>query len=249
MDGDDDLTVLLRGAHFDLPARPGVLDRVVKEIGQRLLNPVPVGLNLKRVGQFRADGDLFVFGDNLVKVHHIANQPGEIKAAELQPHRSGFGFRYVHQRFEHGQDAFGFLHRVRQGFTANFPIVGRLQSHLGGAPQPRHRRAQIVRDIVQGIAHATDEEFILIQHPVEQRDQFVELVVDLARRNPRVHPAGFDDRADGQDQLPDRLQSAIGQKRAATTPQHDDDDHPRSEQEPEADQQCFRVIDALADLQ
>ena len=85
-----------------------------------------------------------------------------------------------------------------------FGIIRRLQRQFGSATQPRHGRAQVVRDVVQRLAHPADERLVLFEHPIEQVDQFIKFIARFARRNPCVHLARFKDRADRLDQLADR---------------------------------------------
>ena len=58
---------------------------------------------------------VLVFGDVLVDAHDFADERVRDRhVRERQPHGAGLGFRDVHQRVEHREDALGFLEAGRQ---------------------------------------------------------------------------------------------------------------------------------------
>ena len=91
----------------------------------------------------------------------------EVQRLELQPHRAGLGLRDVHQRAEHPGDPIGFLQALGQAFAQRRGIL-RLQRGLGNPAQPGERRAQVVRHVVEGAAHARDHRVDAVEHRVEE---------------------------------------------------------------------------------
>ena len=88
-----------------------------------------------------------------------------------------------------------------------------LQGHLGRAAQAGQRRAQVVRDVVERLAHGADQRLVLVEQGVEQPDQFVEFVVGVADRHAGVQLAGADDGAGGGHDLAHRAAWRGGRRR------------------------------------
>ena len=91
------------------------------------------------------------------------------------------------------------------------------KSDLGDPSQSRQRRAEVVRDVVQRLAHAADQRLVALQHAVDQRRQLAELAAA-----PHLHATGeiarLDHGARRGGQGPNGAQGAPGQKDPACDP-------------------------------
>ena len=74
-----------------------------------------------------------------------------------------------------------------------------LERELRAGLEPGERRAQVVRDVVEGIAHGADERLVALEHPVEEGDEFVDFVLGARIGHAGVQVAGLDDGADRAD--------------------------------------------------
>ena len=135
------------------PARR-VLERVVEQVGEHLAQPVAIDvddeLGLRRWSRMRHAA---LLGDVLVELDRLPDRVGRsvgsrrsvivpVSASEM----SISVFSIATTRSDSS----------RQSASASRSIAGivRRQRRLGDAAQPRHRRAQIVRDVVERAAHA-----------------------------------------------------------------------------------------------
>ena len=80
--------------------------------------------------------------------------------------------------------AVGFLQAVGERFS-ECRRVGRGECTLGRGPKPRHRRPEVVADVVEGAAHAGDDGVDAIEHRVDERAQFAERIGRVRSGNAR----------------------------------------------------------------
>ena len=121
-----------------------------------------------------------------------------------------------------------------------------LKRELGAGLEAGERRAQVVRDVVERIAHGADERLVALEHAVEERDEFVDFVLGARIGHAGAHVAGLDDGADRADDFADRAERAIGDESAAAKAERDDGDHDEKEDDAEVAQQFVAVFGGAA---
>ena len=137
---------------------------------------------------------------------------------------------------------------VDQRLALRLHVVG-LQRAFGDTTQACHRRAQIVRDVVEGVLHAANERRDAIEHLVEQRTELVDGITLGTHGHSRVDAPGANDVSHRRDQLTDRLQRRARHDRAASQADRHDDERDDGEHVAKACEQCFAILGALADLE
>ena len=141
------------------------------------------------------------------------------------------------------------LDAVGQRLAVAIEIGRRGQRHLRRAAQPRQRRAQIVRHVVERAAHRRSTSPSILSSMALNSDVSSSIASSCrADRHARVGAPGADDPPDGLRQPADRLQRRLRRQPAAG--QRDDDDRQRDEAERGAEprQQVLARFGALPDL-
>ena len=149
---------------------------------------------------------------------------------------------------EHRVDTVGFLHALGQRVTHALRIAGR-ERLLGDAAQAGQRCPQVVRDVVQGAAHAGDHAVDAIEHRVHEAAQLAERVAGIRGRYPRVRPPRAHDAAHRLGECTYRLQARARDDGAASQGDHHHEREIDEEDAAEALEQFAASIGALADLQ
>ena len=149
----------------------------------------------------------------MVKLDDFAGELAEINGFALQLHHAGLGLGDIHERVQHVEDSLGFLDTISEGLASSGGVRPRLQRLFGGGAQAGQRRAQVVGDIIQGLAHGAEQRLIFVEEPVEHADQFVEFIVGGAERDAGIELAGADNRARGRDDLAHGLRGAVREER------------------------------------
>ena len=195
------------------------------------------------------NGDLLLLGDILIELDHFAGELAEVRRLALELHHAGLGLGDVHQGVEHAEHALGFLEAIGQRLAGGGRLGAGLQGDLGHAAQAGQRRAQVVGDVVERLAHGADQGLVLIEQRVEQAHQLVELVVGLADRDAGIELAGADDGAGGGDDLANGPHGAVGEEGAGE--ETEDDSQAADEKEAAADgiQDGFAAVGRPANLQ
>ena len=174
-----------RALIVDSSARRRVLDGVIDQIGQHLTKTFGVGRNGQVCLDICGHVDVLVLGDVLVQLDDFTDKRRNRHGSYVQAHGPGLGFRDVHQRIEHREDPLGFLEARHQRLAMRLRIVG-LQRPFGDTSQPRHRRPQIVRHVVEGVLHPLDQRGDPIEHLVEKRAELVDGIAFGADRDTGV---------------------------------------------------------------
>ena len=184
----------------------------------------------------RGHGDVFFLARQTRKARRLrCTSSCERNGLEVELHQAGLGFGDVHQRVQHRQHAVAFLHRIEQRVAAFLRVGLAFERELGGAAKAGQRRAQIVRDIVQRLAHAADERVVFLQHRVEESREVADLVVRFRQRHALVHAPGRDDILHRADELADRRERPPRKPRSAGDAKQE-----RDERDPAEDRAKFR---------
>ena len=151
------------------PAGRRVLDGVVEQVGEHLAQPVAidVGDELRR-GRGRRCGRRAPrrrprTARRVCRIRSCRSV-GSRRSAIVPVSASEMSISVLSIAI----DAIGFLEAVGERFAQRRGIVG-AQRCFGDAAQPRHRRAQVVGDVVERAAHAGEHRVDAIEHRVDQR--------------------------------------------------------------------------------
>ena len=149
---------------------------------------------------------------------------------------------------EHRVETVGVLDTFGESGPLARRIPGR-QGLFGDAAQPRQRRAQIVRDIVERAPHARHDAIDPVEHRVDEAAQFAERIGRVRRRHAHVGAPRADDAADGVGERAHGLQTGPGDDRTAGQGDHDHQRQVDDQHAAEATQQFEPAVRALAHLQ
>ena len=122
------------------------------------------------------DRDVLFLRDVVVEIHQQVDDRLEREGLQVELERAGLDLGDVHDGAEHGVEPLGFLDRVGERLL-DLRGIFLLQRELRAGLQAGQRRAQIVRDVVERLAHGADQRLVALQHAVEERDQLVDLVL------------------------------------------------------------------------
>ena len=171
----------------------GVLHRVVDQVGYDLpqAGGISPDVQARRGGDLK--GDRLLLRDQRVKLGHPLQQAAHLDFFPLQFQHAVFRGRNVEQGFEQTLDAVGFLDAVGQRLARRGRISGPLQRRFGAGPKAGQRRAQVVRHVVERLAHGAEQIAIPFQQSVELPHEFAHLVVALNAFHAGGEIAGGDD--------------------------------------------------------
>src|SRR5262249_57232238 len=96
---------------------------------------------------------------------------------------------------------------VRQGLFLLRVRPAGFERSLGGRFQTCERRAEVVGNVVERLAHCVDKALDPVEHGVKKYFELVDRVASLSDRKTRAEVAGLDDPGDGGAEL---IQGAAG---------------------------------------
>ncbi len=144
-------------AIVDPPASRRVLHRVVEQVGDHLSHPVAIDVDPELVGRLVFERDAFLLRDVLVQLDGLRDELGEVDGlarSRIVPVSASEMSISVLSIASTRSDS------SRQSASASRSAAAspRDWSAVSAMPaQARHRRAQVVRDVVERAAHAGDE--------------------------------------------------------------------------------------------
>ena len=205
------------GSHLDPAPGRRVLDRVVQEVRHHLAHPVAVGGDAHARARHRLSRrDALLLGHVGVEAHGVAHDVGQLEALAAAaasrrppPPRCPSACRASPPRAPppRGSRPAPRADRARPGPARS--------AGLGRRPQPHHRRAQVVGDVVQRAAHGRDQGLDAVEQRVDLRAELVERVRRVAHGHARAQASGLQDVADGAAQVAQRLQGGAREDVAA----------------------------------
>lgn len=221
--GDDDVVAGTHGrdtqATFDYggegdgTAGGCVFEGVVDEVIDRLAEADRVGWALGRGGLVDDDGDGFFLGDFAVEVGGAFDEGADVEVVTVEFQHAGFGGGDIKEDFEQVEDAVGFVDAIGQRGAGFSGIAGVLQGEFGGAAEASERSAEIVREVVEGLAQDAHVRGVFVEEGVELGDEGGEFAATAGGGDPSGKVAGFENAASG---------GGDGAERASGAPSEDD---------------------------
>ena len=196
---------------------------------------------------WREDGDVFVLGDLVVKFDQEVDDGLEREGLEVELERAGLDLGNIHDGAEHGVEPLGFLDGIGERLLDLRGVLV-LKGELRAGLEAGERRAQIVRDVVERIAHRADERFVALEHAVEEGDELVDFVLGAGIGHAGAQVAGLDDGTDRADDFADGAERAVGDEGAAAKAEPDHGDHDEEEDDAEVAQEFVAVLGGAARL-
>ena len=183
-----------------------------------------------------------------VELERAGHRRPEVARLAPQRHRATFRLRDVHEGVEHHQDTVGLLDTVGERLPVTLEVRLRPEGQFRRPPQPRQRRAEVVRHIVECAAHTAHQPLDAVEHGVEQLRQLVDRIVFRRHRHALVGATGSDDAAHSARQAPDRLHSRLCRDPSAGEGDDDDGERHQAERRPEAREDVAARLGALPHL-
>ena len=221
--GDDDVVAGTHGrdtqATFDYggegdgTAGGCVFEGVIDEVIDRLAEADRVGWALGRGGLVDDDGDGFFLGDFAVEVGGAFDEGADVEVVTIEFQHAGFGGGDIKEDFEQVEDAVGFVDAIGQRGAGFSGIAGVLQGEFGSAAEASERSAEIVREVVEGLAQDAHVRGVFVEEGVELGDEGGEFAATAGGRDPSGKVAGFQYAASG---------GGDGAERASGAPSEDD---------------------------
>src|SRR2546428_5790000 len=104
-------------------------------------------------------------------------------------------------------------------------------------------------DVIEGIAHAFDQQLILIEHAIEQLREVVQLIVRLALGHTSIQVSRINNRLRRGYDLTDRFHGPMSKQSSPDKSEHNDRRHHCHKNFTEWLEQCLSFVGAAPDLQ
>jgi hypothetical protein len=194
----------------------GVLDGVIEEVGRH--EPQSGGIDAASHTSPGSSSTATPFSSRRSGSSTVSASSPAGRWRPVQPHHAGVRFRHVEHDPEHVEDAVRFLDAVGEGFPRGGGVRRVAQGEFGDPAEPGERGTEVVRDVVEGFAHAADQGLVAFEEPVDKARQLGELVVRGSDRDTRLEIAGAENGTGGGHDLAQGPGGAVRQEGAAEMP-------------------------------